>query len=67
MGSKKSSMSNAAVEMLLKAPLIRIAARFWSFVSSLTSFAISHAGNDRAAGQYQAETPQRACGTTTAW
>ena len=40
MGSKKSSTSNAAVEILLKAPLIRIAARFWSFVSSLISFAI---------------------------
>ena len=35
-GSKKNSTSSAAVEMLLNAPLIRTAARFCSFASSLT-------------------------------
>jgi hypothetical protein len=66
-GSKNSSTFSAAPAVPRNAPLIRIAARFCSLVSSLDIFSISPRGIDLACGQNHADTPHRTCGMITPW
>jgi hypothetical protein len=66
-GSRNNSTSSTAPTVPLNAPLIRIAACFCNFDSSLIVFSISPRGMDLAYGQNHTDTPYRIYGIITPW